>query len=54
MNSRRQQQKENRKEEKKPAVDKGKQDEDIKTDANGNQYVQATMQFDDDFEIMEF
>ena len=54
VNSRRQQQKENRKEEKKPAVDKGKQDEDIKTDANGNQYVQATMQFDDDFEIMEF
>lgn len=31
-----------------------KKDADIKTDANGNQYVQATMQFDDDFEIMEF
>lgn len=34
--------------------DKKEQDEDIKTDANGNQYVQATMKFDDDFEIMEF
>lgn len=31
-----------------------KKDADVKTDANGNQYVQATMQFDDDFEIMEF
>ena len=43
-----------RKEDKKPAVNNEKQDKDIKTDANGNQYVQATMQFDDDFEIMEF
>lgn len=31
-----------------------KKDADIKTDAEGNEYVQATMQFDDDFEIMEF
>lgn len=31
-----------------------KKDEDIKTDAQGNEYVQATMQFDEDFEIMEF
>ena len=29
-------------------------DKDIKTDAQGNEYVQATMQFDEDFEIMEF
>ena len=29
-------------------------DEDIKVDAKGNEYVQATMQFDEDFEIMEF
>lgn len=29
-------------------------DEDIRTDANGKEYVQATMQFDEDFEIMEF
>lgn len=29
-------------------------DEDIKTDADGKEYVQATMQFDEDFEIMEF
>ena len=39
--------------------DKGKatfseKDKDIKTDAQGNEYVQATMQFDEDFEIMEF
>lgn len=40
--------------EKQSAVNQQKQDEDIKTDENGNQYVQATMQFDDDFEIMEF
>ncbi|MDD6069483.1 MAG: hypothetical protein PUC12_01530 [Clostridiales bacterium] len=40
--------------EKQSAANQQKQDEDIKTDANGNQYVQATMQFDDDFEIMEF
>ncbi len=31
-----------------------KKDEDIKTDAQGNEYVQATMQLDEDFEIMEF
>ena len=29
-------------------------DEDIKTDADGKEYVQATMRFDEDFEIMEF
>lgn len=29
-------------------------DEDIRTDADGKEYVQATMQFDEDFEIMEF
>lgn len=29
-------------------------DKDIKTDANGKEYVQATMEFDEDFEIMEF
>ena len=29
-------------------------DEDIKVDAKGNEYVQATMKFDEDFEIMEF
>lgn len=29
-------------------------DEDIKTGADGKEYVQATMQFDEDFEIMEF
>lgn len=33
---------------------KDNKDEDIKTDGNGNEYVQATMQFDEDFEIMEF
>lgn len=31
-----------------------KKDTDVKKDADGSQYVQATMQFDDDFEIMEF
>lgn len=31
-----------------------KKDSDIKTDGNGNEYVQATMKFDDDFEITEF
>lgn len=31
-----------------------KKDEDIKTDANGNEYVQATMKFDEDFEILDF
>lgn len=29
-------------------------DEDIRTGADGKEYVQATMQFDEDFEIMEF
>lgn len=29
-------------------------DQDIKTDKEGNEYVQATMKFDEDFEIMEF
>ena len=29
-------------------------DKDIKVDAKGNEYVQATMEFDEDFEIMEF
>lgn len=29
-------------------------DTDIKKDENGQEYVQATMKFDDDFEIMEF
>lgn len=29
-------------------------DEDIKTDANGGQYVQATMKLEDNFEIVEF
>ena len=31
-----------------------KKDEDIRTDANGNEYVQATMTFDDNYEITEF
>lgn len=31
-----------------------KKDEDIKTDSDGNEYVQATMKFDEDFEITEF
>lgn len=35
-------------------VVKKQKDEDIKTDAEGNEYVQATMQFDDNFEILEF
>ena len=34
--------------------DEKMKDEDIRTDANGQKYVQATMKFDDDFEIMEF
>lgn len=33
---------------------KNKKEEDIKTDAQGNEYVEATMQLDEDFEIMEF
>lgn len=33
----------------KPALD-----EDIRIDADGNKYVQASMQFDEEFEIMEF
>lgn len=33
---------------------KNNKDKDIKTDENGNEYVQAAMQFDEDFEIMEF
>lgn len=28
-------------------------DEDIKTDSNGNEYVQATMKFDEDFEVIK-
>lgn len=37
-------------------IDKKKpeKDADIKTDEDGKEYVQATMKFDDDFEIMEF
>ena len=31
-----------------------KKDEDIKVDADGNTYVQASMKFDENFEIMEF
>lgn len=31
-----------------------KKDEDIKTDEDGNSYVQATMKFDEDYEITEF
>jgi hypothetical protein len=31
-----------------------KKDEDIKTDAQGNQYVEATMQYEDPYEITEF
>lgn len=34
--------------------DKKELDEDIKVDENGNEFVQATMKFDEDFEIMEF
>lgn len=34
--------------------DTQKSQSEIKTDAKGNQYVQATMQFDDNFEITEF
>lgn len=33
---------------------KSSKDEDVKTDPDGNAYVQATMKFDEDFEIMEF
>ena len=33
---------------------KHKKDPDIKTDSEGNEYVQATMKFDEDFEITEF
>lgn len=33
---------------------KPEKDEDIRTDANGNEYVQATMTFDEDFEIVDF
>lgn len=38
----------------KDAADSHKKDEDIKTDSDGNEYVQATMKFDEDFEITEF
>lgn len=38
------------KEKKEPSV----KDEDIKTDGAGNEYIQATMKFDEDFEITEF
>lgn len=41
-------------EEKRPDAAEPKKDEDIKTDALGNEYVQATMKFDEDYEIMEF
>lgn len=46
--------------EKEPAVkndeksSKKEKDEDIRTDANGNEYVQATMKFDEDYEILDF
>lgn len=33
---------------------KPEKDEDVRTDANGNEYVQATMQFDEDYEILDF
>lgn len=42
------------KKEEKPSKKEHKKDEDIKTDANGNEYVQATMTFDEDFEILDF
>ena len=29
-------------------------DANVRTDANGNEYVQATMTFDDNYEITEF
>ncbi len=37
-----------------PQKKKPAQDEDIRVDADGNKYVQASMQFDEEFEIMEF
>ena len=37
-----------------PAAKEPEKDEDIRTGADGKEYVQATMQFDEDFEIMEF
>ncbi|MCM1179893.1 MAG: hypothetical protein NC347_06535 [Clostridium sp.] len=49
-NSRKKQRREKRGKKNQPE----QKDADIKTDAEGNEYVQATMQFDDDFEIMEF
>ena len=36
------------------ADNKPELDEDIRIDADGNKYVQASMQFDEEFEIMEF
>lgn len=39
---------------KKQAEGVPQRDEDIKTDANGGQYVQATMKLEDNFEIVEF
>lgn len=36
------------------AAKEPEKDEDIRTGADGKEYVQATMQFDEDFEIMEF
>ena len=42
-------------EDEKPALDvEAQKDKDIKIDDKGQEYVQATMKFDDDFEIMEF
>ena len=35
-------------------VSKSVKDADIRTDKNGNEYVQATMVFDDNYEITEF
>ncbi len=39
---------------KKQDVKKPEKDEDIRTDKNGKEYVQATMVFDDNYEITEF
>lgn len=39
-----------RREEKKPV----EKDKDIRTDADGTEYVQATLQFDDDYDVTEF
>ena len=45
---------ESAKKEEPETIKKSKKDEDIRKDTDGNEYIQASMKFDDNFEIMDF